>query len=149
MEAAWLMTDNDRYALMHKKDIRICRSTLDASFVVQLSLHERMNFPEFSLLLCDRRHPEIEASVRSVSREELPNFRKRLRRLLSKWSEIKSFGFVAELVYDRLITEIVDVRIRVEHADTSWRFGQIEKIHPRNEFMMVRREAYVSPVASK
>ena len=115
------------------------------SFLVQLTLHERMHFPQFSLLRGDPRHMNIDQSDDTPLPLDLRNFRKQLRGLLTKWSKIKGYGLIAELVQNRRMTGLVDVLIRVEHADTRWRNGQAEKAAPRNEIIRVRSENFGNP----
>ncbi|MBB3995534.1 hypothetical protein GGR95_003191 [Sulfitobacter undariae] len=146
-KAAVIMSDRERYALMHPEDIDACSAELDVPLLVQIYLTHKMKWPQFQLLHPDpmflqEAHPGLLAAV-GCSNVEVPDTRRykaKLKKALEKWAKVKGYSFFVVFQQEGSRPGCTGINIRIRHSDTMWNDDQLGKQHPRDKLMVVRPE---------
>lgn len=136
--AAALMTERRPYALMHTKDIANMNTDLEPGFVTLLTLHENMHRPEFSLFGAVLRNRGWEG-FRDAPIPDMRAFKPKLKRVLKKWSALKSHEYAAVICQNGERPGVTDVRIRVRHAGTKWSGNSFHKVCIRDELVKISK----------
>ncbi len=136
IHAAALMTKRRPYALMHTKDIARTNTDLEPGFITLLTLHENMDWPEFSLFKAVLHNRGWEG-FRSAPIPDKRVFKPKLKRLLRKWSALKSHEYAVVICQNGERPGVTDVRIRVRHARTKWSENSFYKVCIRDELVKI------------
>lgn len=116
------------YALLDVADVARCRSRTDLLFFVRTAMHRRQNTPTFAL-------PGIGEGERSTA---WPVVRDKWLRSATKEASASGVNFLVLLEEGLEQLNVERVRVKITHADTSWKPGALYSYELGTTYVEVR-----------